>query len=118
MRVVVYHRETLDPREENPAMERVAVVTAPDHMEVDEALEYAFYHTNNLRGSWSKGETIGFGDRVEPNGDYCENVEFVGKYPVGKDGTIYGARSTSVGDVMFTEDGKYEVAGFGFKKVA
>ena len=117
MRVVVFHKESLDPREENNTMQRVAVVEAPC-TDVDEALEYAYRYTNNINGSWSKGETIEWNGETHENPDYNENVEFVGEYPVGKDGTVYGARSTSVGDVMFADSSKYEVAGFGFRKVA
>jgi len=109
MKVTVYHRDNFDPREES-GFTRVAVVEAPMD-NVDDALEYAYRWTNNLAGSWSRRD-------IENNGDENPNVEFVGEYPVGKDGTVYGARSTSVRDVMYCDGGKYEVAGFGFEKVA
>jgi hypothetical protein len=116
MQVTVYHRDNFDPRESS-GFSRVAVVQAPTD-NINEALEYAYHHTNNINGSWSKGKTIEWKGEVHNNEDFCENVEFVGQYPVGKDGTVYGARSTSVRDVMYCGGGKYEVDSIGFKKVA
>lgn len=116
MQVTVYHRDNFDPREES-GFSRVAVVEAPTD-NVDQALEYAYHHTNNIHGSWSKGQTIEWNGEQHDNGDYCENVQFVGEYPIGKDGTVYGARSTSMRDIMFCNGSKYEVAAFGFDKLA
>ena len=104
MRVTVYHNENLFARAEpNVTFTRMAVVEAPMD-DVMEALEYAYRWTNNVMGSWSRTD-------IEDNGDFNPNVTLVAPLEGG-----YGHRSTSVGDVMFTEDGKYEVAPMGFKK--
>jgi len=115
MQVKVYHRETLDPRE-TADYTPVAIVDAPTD-NVDEAMEFAFRYTNNINGSWSKGETFEFNGMIHENPDFNSAVEFIGEYPVGKDGTVYGARSTSVMDMMVVEGDMYEVAGMGFKKL-
>jgi len=84
----------------------VAFVNIPeDARSTDDALEYAYRWTNNVMGSWSRTD-------IEDNGDFNPNVTRVASLCEGG----YGLRSTSVGDVMFTEDGKYEVAPMGFKK--
>jgi hypothetical protein len=103
MRVTVYHNENMHLGD-NATFTRVAVVEAPMD-DVMEALEYAYRWTNNIAGSWSRTD-------IEDNGDFNPNVTRVA--PLHEGG--YGLRSTSMGDVMFTEDGKYEVAMFGFKK--
>jgi hypothetical protein len=106
MKVTVYHNESLFARnnDEKVVFTRVAVVEAPMD-DVMEALEYAYRWTNNVMGSWSRTD-------IEDNGDFNPNVTRVASLCEGG----YGLRSTSVGDVMFTEDGKYEVAPMGFKK--
>ena len=109
MQVTVYHNER------NGKMVRVAVVQAPGEC-VDQCLEYAYRYTNNIEGSWSKGSTIEWQGETNVNNDFNENVEFVGEYPIGKDGTVYGARSTMMGDVMFCDGDKYEVHMVGFRK--
>jgi len=106
MQVTVFHRDNFDPRVES-GFTRMAVVQAPTDC-VEDALNYAYRWTNNLHGSWSR-------DDIPENGDYNELVEFVGELEVGKDGTVYGVRSTSMGDVMFCDGEKYEVAMAGFK---
>lgn len=104
MKVVVFHAERFGVTE--GPYQRVAVVNAPQ-TDVYEALEYAYRWTNNVMGSWSR-------DDIENNGDYNPNVERV--CPLHEGG--YGLRSTSMGDVMYCEGGKYEVASMGFDKVA
>ena len=116
MQVTVYHRDNFDPREES-GFSRVAVVHAPCD-DINEALEYAFHHTNNINGSWSLPKTFEWNGEIHNNEDFNSNVEFVGRYKIGKDGNAYGARSTSVRDVMYCGGSKYEVADFGFDKVA
>lgn len=115
MQVKVYHRENLDPRE-TADFTPVAIVEAPT-ADVDEALEYAYRYTNNINGSWSRGETFEFGGETHENPDFNSNVTFIGQLPVGKDGTVYGARSTSMMDMMAVDGQLYEVAAFGFKKL-
>lgn len=117
MKVTVYHRETIDPRQEQADFESVAIVNAEGIDSVEQALEYAYRATNNIDGSWSMGSTIEWQGETHVNNDFDPNVEFIGEYPVGKDGTVYGARSTSMMDMMVVDGDMYEVAGMGFKKV-
>ena len=117
MKVTVYHRETIDPRQEQCEFDAVAIVNAEGMDSVNQALEYAYRVTNNINGSWSQGPTIEWDGVTLDNNDFDPNVEFIGKYPVGKDGTVYGARSNSVMDMMVIDGVLYEVAGMGFKKL-
>jgi hypothetical protein len=107
MIINVYHAE----HPGSDSIDYVARVDAPETLTVDEALEYAFRWTNNVDGSWSKGETFVFlGDTVE-NGDFNERVNCVANpHPQG-----YGTRSTSVGDWMVIGDVWYEVMPMGFR---
>lgn len=117
MQVTVYHRDNFDPRESS-GFSRVAVVNAPCD-DIDQALEYAFHYTQNIHGSWSFGPKFeGTQWEGEVNHDANTNVQFVGNHPIAKDGRKLGARSTSVRDVMYCNGSKYEVASFGFDKVA
>lgn len=108
MKVTVYHKEHFGQKD-SPLV-RVAEVNAP-YEDVNSALEYAYRWTNNICGSWSR-------DDLEENGDYNENVTFVGEYPIAEDGRKLGARSTSMFDIMACEGNNYEVAAFGFREVA
>lgn len=81
--------------------------------ELHNALDYAWEHTQNLWGSWSRPEFIG----GRSNGDYCENVEVIAPLPV-HDGKVFGLRSSMVGDVFAVEGhGAFKVASFGFEPV-
>ena len=81
-------------------------------------LDYAFRWTNNIEGSWSK----------DGNSDTNPNVTFLGEYFVDEEGVEYGARSTTVGDLVVLQFpleyghyevlGVYRVANFGFEHVA
>jgi len=107
MQVVVFHKE-------GTGFKRVAVVDAEtpgftDH--VSEALEYAYHATQNLAGSWSKGDIMIWGER---NRDYNPRVQVVDA-PAADE---MGKRSTMVGDVMFANGNKFEVADIGFKMVS
>lgn len=77
---------------------------------VEEALEAAFYYTNNVNGSWSKGERL---DDGSINGDYHENIIV---WNAREDG--WGHRSSMTGDIFYVseEDATYECAFVGFKK--
>lgn len=116
MQVTVFHRDNFDPREES-GFSPVAKVDVTHCMSVDQALEFAFRFTNNIEGSWSKGETFEFNGEVHDNPDFNPAVEFIGEYPVGKNGQVYGARSTSMHDRMEVNGVMYEVAAFGFDVV-
>ena len=95
----------------------VAFVDVPEFPTVIETLEYCYRWTNNIAGSWSKGEIL-TGDNGETinNGDYNKNVKVASDLPV-YDGKTYGIRSTSVGDQMLIGNQKYVVAGMGFKTI-
>ena len=95
----------------------VAFVDVPEFPTVIETLEYCYRWTNNLAGSWSKGEIL-TGDNGETvnNGDYNKNVTVMADLPV-YDGKTYGMRSTSVDDQMVIGNQKYVVAGCGFKTI-
>lgn len=82
----------------------------------DDALEYAYRRTNNIGGSWSKGETIEWQGEIHENPDYSEDVTVMAPLPI-HNGEEYGLRSTSVGDMMLLGTTKYRVAGFGFEEV-
>jgi len=94
----------------------VAFVNVPDDMPVMTALEYAYKRTNNIEGSWSKGETFEFKGETYVNPDYSEDVTVMAPLPV-VDGVEYGLRSTSMGDQMLFGTTKYKVAAFGFKEI-
>jgi len=107
MQVVVFHKE-------GTGFKRVAVVDAPTPGYTDavsEALEYAYQATQNIGGSWSKGDIMIFGQK---NFDYDPNVQVIDA-PAADE---MGKRSTMVGDVMFCNGDKFEVAGIGFKMVS
>ena len=95
----------------------VAFVDVPESPTTMEALEYAYRWTNNLAGSWSRGEIL-TGDNGETinNGDYNKNVTVMADLPV-YEGVTYGLRSTSVNDQMLIGNQKYVVAGCGFKTI-
>tara|TARA_B100000497_G_scaffold114814_1_gene137752 strand:- start:283 stop:636 length:354 start_codon:yes stop_codon:yes gene_type:complete len=95
----------------------VAFVDVPEFPTVIETLEYCYRWTNNIAGSWSKGEIL-TGDNGETvnNGDYNKNVTVMADLPV-YDGKTYGMRSTSVDDQMVIGNQKYVVAGCGFKTI-
>jgi len=99
------------------APQTVAFVDVPEFPSVIETLEYCYRWTNNIAGSWSKGEIL-TGDNGETvnNGDYNKNVTVMADLPV-YDGKTYGMRSTSVDDQMVIGNQKYVVAGCGFKTI-
>ena len=99
MKVTVVHKAF----EDQPVI--VAEVKAPEDMEVDDALEYAYRWTNNLAGSWSR-------KNVPNNGDENSNVTVLAPREDGM-----GLRSTSMGDLMMIEDDIYKVAGCGFEQL-
>ena len=98
--------------DENPTV--VALVNVPEEFDTIDALEYAYRRTNNIEGSWSKGEFIEFNGDTFINGDYSENVTVMAPLPINN-GVEYGLRSTSVGDEMIFEGKKFKVSSFGFK---
>lgn len=95
----------------------VAFVDVPDTMPVEEALEYAFERTQNLRGSWSREAEFEFGGEVIGNGDFSEDVTVMADLPINKrTGQVMGLRSTSVGDRLIYGNTCFRVDDFGFEK--
>ena len=101
--VAVIHSAFLDV---NEAPRTVALVEVGNRTG-DEALEYAYRWTQNIMDSWSK--------KMPQDGN--DDVTVMAELPI-HDGIEYGLRSTSMGDQMFFEGKKYEVAAVGFKEIA
>lgn len=86
-----------------------------------EALEYAYFRSQNINGSWSKGPQVleigpSFKRELVANGDYSSDIEVVEPIEV-IGGMAYGHRSSMVGDIFEIEGQKFIVASFGFKPV-
>lgn len=81
-----------------------------------DALEYAYRVTQNIEGSWSKGETFEFKGETFENKDYNEDITVMAPLEV-IDGVEYGLRSTSMHDQILFGTKKYKVAGFGFEEI-
>jgi len=85
----------------------VATINAPDNLDRDNALEYAFMATQNIEGSWSQPN----------NPDYSPSITV--RLPLRVvNGRVMGHRSSMVGDRFVTPGGNiYEVSSFGFTEV-
>lgn len=99
--------------EETP---RVVAFIEVGNREGTDALEYAYFRTQNLHGSWSKGPVIEWDGQTHTNGDYSDDITVMAELET-HEGKTYGLRSTSVGDQMLLGNTKYRVASFGFKEV-
>jgi len=88
--------------------EMIAYVNVGDRTG-DIALEYAYFRTQNIQGSWSRND-------IENNPDYSEDVTVMADLPV-HEGVTYGLRSTSMGDQMLLGNEKYKVAMCGFDRI-
>ena len=84
----------------------------------EKALNYVYRATQNIEGSWSKGKTFEFNGQTYENEDYDDNITVLAPLKTGKDGNVYGLRSTSMGDRIILGGKTYEVAAVGFKEVA
>ena len=109
MKVAVIHTAF----EETP--NTVAFVNVGEREGTD-ALEYAYRVTQNLEGSWSKGETFEFKGETYTNKDYNDDVTVMAALPVS-DGVEYGLRSTSMHDQILLGNKKYRVAFAGFEEI-
>lgn len=98
--------------------DHVADVEAPEHYDVNRALEYAFRRCQNIDGSWSQGETIEFDGDLIRNFDYDPNVTTLKPLRTWSDGRVMGHRSAMMYDRMIVDGDIYEVRAFGFEKVA
>lgn len=108
MKVAIIHKE---PERKSFHVATVAFLEVGD-MNTNDALNYAFRATQNINGSWSKGEFVD-GER---NYDYDENITVMKELPIVK-GRELGLRSTMVGDQILVGNNKYEVDFVGFKRV-
>lgn len=88
-----------------------------DVIGVEQALEYAYFRTQNLQGSWSKGPTITWKGEKYPNGDYHKDVTVMASLSQNEYGEDIGLRSTSVGDHILVGTTKYVVDMVGFKEL-
>ena len=82
----------------------------------NDALEYAYFRTQNLHGSWSKGPVIEWDGQEHDNGDYSADITVMAALET-HNGKTYGLRSTSVGDHIVFGTVKYRVASFGFEQL-
>ena len=76
------------------------------------ALDYVYRVTQNIEGSWSKGEYF---DDGTLNPDYNEDIRLTTMLDTDEDGVTWGLRSTSMGDVIELQGRRYVVAAMGFK---
>ena len=76
------------------------------------ALEYVYRVTQNIEGSWSKGEYF---DDGTPNPDYNPDIQLTTMLDTDEDGRTWGLRSTSMGDIIELQGKRYVVAAMGFK---
>lgn len=95
--------------------EAVAIVTFEGD-DINAALDYAYRWTNNIDGSWSQGEDISYDGMMYENPDFNPNVHVLVPLPTHL-GRTYGIRSTSVGDIMLTNQGSFKVASMGFERI-
>ena len=80
---------------------------------VEVALEYAYKSTQNIHGSWSRGEFFEDGAR---NLDYNSDVEVLVDLEE-YEGRLYGHRSSMMGDIFILNDQEvYEVDFCGFER--
>lgn len=87
----------------------VAIVHA-DLGSIEEDLEFAYRWTQNTEGSWSTGPN---------NPDYHDNVEVTVPLPFDADtNQQIGLRSTSVNDIMVTDNQIWLVDRTGFKRLS
>lgn len=111
MQVVVFHKGEEGINE----MNRVAVIDTGKR-DLNAALNYAFFRTQNIDGSWSRPATFEFNGEMVSNPDFSEDVHVTAELPV-YNGNVYGLRSTMVGDAFIVGGKQFEVDFVGFKEV-
>ena len=98
------------------SQEAVAEVTYNGNGGINAALEYAYFRTQNIDGSWSRGESITRGAEAFVNGDYSADVKLLVKLPVSKNtGQEMGLRSSGMFDVFVVYDTDYVCSAVGFE---
>ena len=88
----------------------VASVTVEKFTDPYDALEFAFFRTQNIEDSWSNPQRNG-----EPNKDGGKEVKVEAPLFCDDDGKTYGLRSSMVGDYFQVENDFYICKAFGFK---
>lgn len=81
-----------------------AIIHFDTRLETFEALDRTFAMTQNIEGSWSRGRV--FNGTI--NKDHDPRIERLIPLHV-VDGTVYGLRSTSMGDIAIIDGNKYEL---------
>lgn len=109
--------QVLHEDRETRSFEHVANVEAPEHYDVERALEYAFRRTQNIEGSWSQPEMVEMFGQMARNPDFDPNVTVVKPLRSYSDGLLLGHRSSMMYDRMIIDGDIYEVDGFGFRKL-
>jgi hypothetical protein len=107
MKATVYHME-------DQVAVQVAIIDCGKFLTVDEMLEYAYHRTQNIHGSWSKGEFFA-DDQI--NQDFHKDIEVVAELEVHND-IEYGHRSSMMRDRIEIDGTMYEVQMFGFEEYA
>ena len=119
MKVSVHYQQRNEFTGDVEGLKEIAMIDCGDRDLLD-ALEYAFERTQNIYGSWSRGEMV----EGQENQDYSEDVIWCEELQK-IDGKEYGHRSSMVGDIFTIADccstqikvSAYRVAGMGFEKV-
>lgn len=109
--------QVLHEDRETRSFEHVANVEAPEHYDVERALEYAFRRTQNIEGSWSMGPSIDVNGEMVKNQDYSAFIDVIKPLRTWSDGIVMGHRSSMMYDRMIVDGEIYEVDGFGFRKL-
>lgn len=91
----------------------VAQVRVDQGISVEAQLEQAWRATQNIEGSWSRGQRFEDGT---PNRDFNPFVTVIEPLPI-HNGKIYGHRSSMMGDRFRLEGVDYVVAMMGFEKL-
>lgn len=95
----------------------VATVISPSNT-ISGALEEAYYRTQNISGSWSKGQFLKLQGGLVENPDYSPTIQVVEPLYVDKDDNEWGHRSSMVGDIfeITNTDEIFICDTFGFRK--
>jgi hypothetical protein len=102
--IKVIHRAFEDLNE----VATVAKVTVYRNADLEANVDFAWRVTQNIEGSWSKGEYLENGDLNE---DFSEWVETIAPLEIGDNGKVWGHRSSSQGDVYVLDTGEAYVVG-------
>lgn len=110
MQVTVFHKD----RETNE-FTNVATIDCGDRTGTA-ALEYAYFRTQNIEGSWSKPYVFTWKGEEVINDDYSADITVNAELPE-RNGIQFGLRSSMMGDRFYCEEGSFECAMFGFEEI-